>query len=89
MKKYAFIIVVGIAVLTTFAFYMHKTISTPGHYFKIGTHKTSDVYLRATPEYEYQLVMEDDSIGVYYLGETVVKLPYNSDLGKILLQDNE
>jgi hypothetical protein len=89
MKKYAFIIVVGIAVLTTFAFYMHKTISTPGNYFKIGTHKTSNVYLRATPEYEYQLIMEADSIGVYYLGETVVKLPYNSDLGKILLQDNE
>jgi hypothetical protein len=69
-------------------FIYHK-ISRPGHYFKIGTHKTSDTYLRATPDYEYQVVMESDSVGVYYLGETVVKLPYESDLGEILLKDNE
>ena len=89
MKKIALILVVGIVVLTTFAFYMHKTISTPGNYFKIGEYNTSDVFLRATPEYEYQLVMEADSIVVSYFGETIAKLPYESDLGKILLKDNE
>ena len=89
MKKYAFIIVVGIVILTTFAFYMHKTISTPGNYFKIGEYNTSDVFLRATPGYEYQVIMEHDSIEVYYFGEQIATLPYESDLGKILLQDNE
>lgn len=89
MKKYAFVIVVGIAILITWLSYMYNTISTPGHYFKIGEHKTSTIYLRATPEYEYQLVMEPDSIAVYYFGESIVKLPYNSDLGQILLKDNE
>jgi hypothetical protein len=89
MKKFALITVVGIVVLTTFAFYMHKTISKPGNYFKIGKHNVSNVYLRATPEYEYQLLMESDSIAVYYFGEKICKLPYESDLGRILLQDNE
>jgi len=69
--------------------YLCNAISKPGHYFKIGKHKTSDIYLRATPEYEYQVVMEPDSVAIYYLGETVAKLPYESDLGKILLKDNE
>jgi hypothetical protein len=69
-------------------FIYHK-ISRPGHYFKIGTHKTSDVFLRATPEYEYQVTMEADSVIISSFGETVAVLPYDSQLGQILLQDNE
>jgi hypothetical protein len=60
-----------------------------GNYFKIGEYNTSDVFLRATPGYEYQVVMEHDSVEVYYFGEQIATLPYESDLGKILLQDNE
>jgi len=89
MKKHAFIIVVGIVILTTYVFYMYNSISKLGNYFKVGKHNTSDVFLRATPEYEYQLVMEADSIVVSYFGETIAKLPYESDLGKILLKDNK
>jgi hypothetical protein len=87
MKKVLAILLAVVTIVTLL--YLCNAISKPGHYFKIGKHKTSDVYLRATPEYEYQLVMEPDSIGVYYLGETIGKLPYESDLGHILLQDNE
>jgi hypothetical protein len=89
MKKFAFITVVGIVVLTTFAFYMHKTISKPGNYFKIGKSNGSDVFLRATPYNEYQITMEADSIEIHWFGEKVATLPYESDLGRILLQDNE
>jgi len=87
MKNLLAILLAVVTIVTIL--YLCNAISKPGHYFKIGEHKTSTIYLRATPEYEYQLVMEADSIGVYYLGETVAKLPYNSDLGRVLIQDNE
>ena len=96
MKKIyleGYIFTIGIIVLVIgFVFLyskVHYIISKPGNYFTIGTHNSSKVFLRATPEYEYQVVMEPDSVAIYYLGETIAKLPYESDLGQILLKDNE
>jgi hypothetical protein len=89
MKKYLFFIVIAFFAIVITTFYIHNKISTPGYYFKIGKSNGSDVFLRATPEYEYQITMEADSVIISYLGETIGKLPYESELGHILLQDNE
>jgi hypothetical protein len=89
MKNLLAVISAVIVITAVTSLYLYNVISKPGYYFKIGTHNTSNVFLRATPEYEYQVVMEPDSVTIYYLGETIGKLPYESDLGHILLQDNE
>ncbi len=89
MKNLLAIISAVIVITAVIALYLYNVISKPGNYFTIGKHNTSKVYLRATPEYEYQVIMEHDSVIISYFGEEVAKLPYESDLGHILLQDNE
>lgn len=69
--------------------FTYDKISEPGNYFYVGEKNGSETYLRATAEYEYQIVMEPDSVVVYYLGDTIAKFSYESELGKVLIKDNE
>jgi hypothetical protein len=86
--KNLLVILSAVATIATIL-YLCNVISKPGHYFKIGKSNGSDVYLRATPYNEYQITMEADSIEIHWFGEKVATLPYESELGHILLQDNE
>jgi hypothetical protein len=92
MKKIylqAYIITIGLIFLLISSVFLYDVVSQPGNYFTIGKHNTSKVYLRATPEYEYQVVMEADSIEIYSFGVKVATMSYDTDLGKVLLKDNE
>jgi len=82
-------LVISLILLVFTAFYLQKKFSQPGNYVRIGKHNGSKVYLRATPEYEYQVIMEADSIEIYSFGVKVATMSYDTDLGKVLLKDNE
>jgi hypothetical protein len=92
MKKIylqAYIITIGLIFLLISSVFLYDVVSKPGNYFKIGRSNGSKVYLRATPEYEYQVIMEADSIEIYSFGVKVATMSYDTDLGKVLLKDNE
>jgi hypothetical protein len=92
MKKIylqGYIITIGLIVLFISSVFIYNRISKPGNYVRIGKHNGSKVYLRATPEYEYQVIMEADSIEIYSFGVKVATMSYDTDLGKVLLKDNE
>ncbi len=92
MKKIylqGYIITIGLIVLLISSVFLYDVVSKPGNYFKIGRSNGSKVYLRATPEYEYQVVMEADSIEIYSFGVKVATMSYDTDFGKVLLKDNE
>jgi hypothetical protein len=84
-------LIVGFITLFVSSVYMYDRISTPGNYFKIGMSNGSDVFLRATPEYEYQLIIEDDKIIIESFGRFVDSIHLDSagKVGEILIKDNE
>ena len=84
-------LIAGFIALFISSVYIYDRISTPGNYFKIGMSNGSEVYLRATPEYEYQLYIEDDKLIIESFGRFVDSIYLNSSgkLGEILVKDNE
>jgi len=94
MKKssyYYFLLTLGLLGLIYSSVLIYDKISTPGNYFKIGRSNGSDVFLRATPEYEYQLIIEDDKLIIESFGRFVdsIHLDSTGNVGKTLIKDNE
>lgn len=93
MKKETIYIAVIISLIAMFvaSVYTYDNVSEPGNYFKIGKSNGSDVFLRATPEYEYQLYIEDDMIVIESFGRFVdtIHLDDAGKVGRSLIKDNE
>jgi hypothetical protein len=94
MKKIylqAYIITIGLIVLLISSVFLYDVVSKPGNYFKIGRSNGSKVYLRATPEYEYQLIIEDDKLIIESFGRFVDSIHLDSagKLAQVLIKDNE
>jgi hypothetical protein len=90
LKIYIGLIFSLIVVLVGFVI-TYDNIKKPGNYFKIGKSNGSNVFLRATPEYEYQLYIEDDMIVIESFGRFVdtIHLDSAGKVGKVLIKDNE
>jgi hypothetical protein len=90
IKAYT-IFLIGLFVLAILTTYIYNVVSKPGNYFRIGTTKSSKTYLRSTPEYEYQLFIEDDYIVIESFGRLIdtVHLDSAGQVGEILIKDNE